>query len=55
MKNIICQIIYSILIIVLPLIFSINGLGITTWQWWTLFFGIFIAYILGMLRMVDFE
>ena len=55
MKNIICQIIFSLLIICLPMIFSINGLGIDTWQWWTLFLGIFVAYMIGMLRMVDFE
>ena len=55
MKNLICQILYSLLIIVMPLIFSINGLGITTWQWWTLFGSIFFAYIIGMLRMMDFE
>ena len=55
MMNIICQVLYSILIIVLPMIFSLNGFGIDTWQWWTLFLGILAAYIIGMLRMVDFE
>jgi hypothetical protein len=37
------------------ILFTIDGLGVNTWQWWAQFSGIFIAYILGMLRMVDFE
>ena len=55
MMKIISQVLYSIRITVLPMIFSLNGLSIDTWQWWTLFLGIFAAYIIGMLRMVDFE
>ena len=55
MMKIISEVLYVILIIVLPMIFSLNGFGIDTWQWWTLLLGIFVAYVIGMLRMVDDE
>ena len=49
MKKNICSIIYFILILILPGIFTINGLGITTWQWWTLFLGMTTSYSLGII------
>ena len=52
MKNAICTTLYFILITGFPLIFTINGFGVKTWQWWTLTLGIFLAYIIGMARMV---
>ena len=55
MKNIICKILSMALIIGFPLLFSINGYGIDTWQYWAVLSGIFVSHILGMLRMVDFE
>ena len=55
MKNIICTILYIIVLAGSSILFTLNGFGITTWQWWAQFSGIFIAHILGMLRMVDFE
>jgi hypothetical protein len=55
MKNSICKILYTLLIVGLPLIFAINGYGLGTWQWWAVLFGIFVSHILGMLRMEDFE
>ena len=55
MKNIICTILYLIVQMGLSILFTINGFGVDTWQWWALCLGIFSSYIIGMLRMVDFE
>ena len=53
MKNAICSILYLILIIVVPGIFSINGFGIDTWQWWTVSVSIFMAYLIGAIGTPD--
>lgn len=53
MKNTIYNILYFILIIGLPLVFTMNGLGVTTWQWWTLTLGMCVCYVLGMLTIYD--
>ena len=53
MKDIICKILSTLLIIGLPVLFSCNGYGLDTWQYWAVFLGIFFSHILGMLRMVD--
>lgn len=55
MKNIICSILYIIVIAGSSLIFTFNGFGVDTWQWWAQFSGIFISHLIGMLRMVDCE
>lgn len=55
MKNIICTILYFIVLMGVSILFTINGLGIDTWQWWAQFSGIFVAHLIDMLRMVDFE
>jgi lysylphosphatidylglycerol synthetase-like protein (DUF2156 family) len=55
MKNIICNILYFIVIAGISILFTLNGFGVDTWQWWAQFVGIFVSHILGMLKMVDFE
>jgi hypothetical protein len=51
----ISSILYFVVMTGMSLLFTLNGLGPDTWQWWAQFFGIFLAHILGMLRMVDDE
>ena len=46
----ICDVILAILIIVLPLIFALNGLGVDTWQWWALSVGILVSNIIGFIE-----
>ena len=53
MKDIVCNILYFMAMVGLPLTFSVSGLGIDTWQWWTLLTGMFTCHILGVLKMVD--
>ena len=55
MKNIICDTLYTVILLGLSLLFVFNGLGVATWQWWALFSGIFISYLLGILKGVDFK
>ena len=53
--KIIPTVLYFVVITGISLLFTFNGLGPDTWQWWAQFSGISAAHILGMLRMVDFE
>jgi hypothetical protein len=53
MKTSIISIIYFIIQAGLPVLFSANGFGVTTWQWWTLSIGIFLSYILGVIKGAD--
>ena len=53
MKKSKSSIIYSIIQIGLPLLFSAKGFGVTTWQWWALSIGILISYIVGIIGGVD--
>ena len=48
--SLVCIMIFCILIIVLPKIFAMNGLGVDTWQWWALTLGIFISNIVGFIE-----
>jgi hypothetical protein len=54
-KNIICTILYMAVLESTSIAFTVNGFGVNTWQWWAQFVGIFVAHLLGMLRVVDFE
>lgn len=53
MKNFICNIIYAIIIIGIPMLFTLNGLDITTWQWWALFGSICVAHVVGIIKGMD--
>jgi hypothetical protein len=55
MKNMICNILYLILIVGIPALFSLNGFGIDTWQWWAVLLSIFISNLLGLLKMADLD
>ena len=47
MKKMICNLLYGIIMVVLPMIFARNGMGVYTWQWWILFCGIAISNLVG--------
>ena len=55
MKNIICMVLYFMVQVGSSVLFTLNDLGINTWQWWAQFSAIFISHLIGMIRMVDFE
>ena len=55
MKNIICSILYIAVMTGSSIVFTLNGFGIDTWQWWVQFSAILISHILGLIRAVDFE
>ena len=55
MKNIICSMLYFVVMAGSSIAFTLNGFGIDTWQWWVQFFAISISHILGLLKAVDFE
>ena len=54
MKNFICNTLYIILIMGISSLFTINGFGVTTWQWWVVAGSIFASYIIGVIRATDF-
>jgi hypothetical protein len=54
MKNFICNTLYIILVTGVPSLFTINGFGVTTWQWWVVAGSICASYIVGGIRATDF-
>ena len=55
MKNVICTILYFILIIGVPVFFTLNGFGVTTWQWWAVTSSILVSYNIGVIRGMNFD
>ena len=46
----VCKAIFGVLIVCLPMIFAIDGLGLNTWQWWALSVGLIASNIVGYIE-----